>query len=214
MSPRGWWDIKQKYSIKNDSEIVFLPYWNQTVPSLVSAEVFDKGKSLLAWAMSDSMASAGLVVMPVHTYKMGQLHLEEERLVTALKCGHHNIDHMFSIPFKDLVDARDHRPAVYLGRFVFASPLGEPRNTPFGKSDLFKKRRVDEASQIAAKSMREVEDLDPSSLPTSTDSRDSLRGAGKYAQIGSPTCANLLHGMLTGEYKTKKNKKTKNKKTC
>ena len=147
----------------------------------------------------DEQCSAGLVLLPVHTYKLGTLHLEEERLLAALKAGLVNIDHMFTVPFKDLVDIRDHRPAVYLGRFVFSAPLGEPRNTPFGKSDLFKKRRVDEASQMAAKSMREIEDLDPSSLPSSTDSRDGLRGAGKYAQIGNATCANLLHGMLTGE---------------
>ena len=199
MSPRGWWDIKQKYSIKNDSEILFVPYWNNTVPSIITSECFEKAKGVLAWAMTDSMSSAGLVLLPVHSYKLHQLHLEEDRLLNALKIGLVNIDHMFSVPFKELVDTRDHRPAVYMGRFVFAAPLGEPRNTAFGSSTLFRKRRVEETPQMAAKSMREIEDLDPSSLPNSIDSRDGLRGPGKYAQIGSATCANLLHGVLISE---------------
>ena len=190
--------IQQNFAIKSTDEIVYLVYWNQTVPSLVPADVFDKAGAMLAWLLADNMQSCGVVLMPTHTYKLGHLHLEEERFMQTLKLGNHNVDHAFCIPFKDIVDARDHRPAMYLGKFVFSSPLGDPRSTQFGKSELYRKRRVDESPQVAPRNMREVEDLNPQALPTSSDTREGLKGGAKYAQVGSPACKNILTGMLTG----------------
>ena len=190
--------IQEKLAIKTPGEILYLVYWNQTVPSLVTADVFEKAGAMLSWALNDNMQSCGAVLLPTHTYKVGHLHLEEERLMSNLKQGNHNIDNTFCIPFKDIVDSRDRRPALYMGRFVFSSPLGEPRSTHFGKSELFKKRRVEESQQLAPRNMREVEDLNPGALPSSADTRDGLRGAAKYAQIGSAACQNLLTSLLTG----------------
>ena len=77
--------IQQKIAIKSSDEILYLVYWNQTVPSLVATEVFEKAGAMLAWALNDNMQSCGTVLLPTHTYKLGHLHLEEERLMNTFE---------------------------------------------------------------------------------------------------------------------------------
>ena len=59
--------------------------------------------------------------------------------------------------------------------------------------------RTVSGGQVETKLMKEVEDLNPSALPPSTDSRDSrVSGAPKYPHIGPDACAAILQGLFTG----------------
>ena len=101
--------------------------------------------------------------------------------------------------FKEKSDDRDLRPMVYPGRFVFPSPLGDPKKSKWSFCNLRKSHRTEEVKQLSPKMMKEVEDLSADALPTSTDLRDyHIHGAAKYAQIGAPAWEALLSGIVTG----------------
>ena len=193
---KGW---AEKTGANRGSDIPAMVWWQMAAPCLVATEHMDKQTALLTWAISDNMQSIGLVQTPVFTYQKGQLHVEESKMIKLLTKGNHNIDHSYSLLFKDKHDSRDHRPLVYPGRMVFASPVGDPRKTLFGTSSLMDQRRTEAVPQLASKDMREKEDLHPASLPPSTDSRDShIKGATKHAQMGVPANEAVLHGVFTG----------------
>ena len=70
------------------------------------------------------MASVALVINPVYTYNRGRLVLDEKQLMERImNAGNHSTDWAFHILFKEKSDARDLRPMIYSGKFIFASPL-------------------------------------------------------------------------------------------
>lgn len=162
--------------------VVFL---NWSAPCLVPAQNQDGQVQVLSWILNENMQSCGLVLYPVFTYMKGRLHLEESRATSQLVKGNHNIDTQFSVLFSSQCDARDLRPMVYPGRFVFPSPLGDLSKNMWFHSELRKSRRTPEVKQLQAKLMKEVEDLSPDALPLSTDTREARQtGAAKYCQLG------------------------------
>ena len=88
------------------------------------------------------MQSAAVVINPVLTYTNGKLHVEEQKLVDLLAKGNHNLDWQFSILFREKSDDRDLRPMVYPVRFLFPSPLGDPKNNLFFMFELRKSHRT------------------------------------------------------------------------
>ena len=189
-------DVTQKLSVPAD-EIYTLVWWNVTSPCLIPAHIYQQSVSLLAWALNDQMKSMALVLMPTFSYSKGKLVLEESQLLQKLSAGNHNIDWQWHLLFSERSDARDLRPLVYTGRFVFPSPL-ELQKNPWFSCDLRKTQRTVEQKQLAAKEMREVECVAEDSLPTTTDTRDILHGAPKYWQVGSTACSAVLTSAFTG----------------
>ena len=187
--------ISQKLGITQDiPAIVFL---NWAAPCLVASGTQTNQIAVMTWALHDNMQSAGLVLSPVFSYNRGRLHLEETKMIDWLSKGNHNLDWQFSLVFKDKVDDRDMRPMVYPGRFIFPSPLGDPRKNMWFSCALRKGHRTKEATQVAPKHMKEIEDMADDALPTSTDEREGrIHGAQKYNQIGMEASAALLEGML------------------
>ena len=60
-------------------------------------------------------------------------------------------------------------------------------------------RRTEATPQHANTDMREKEDLNPDSLPPSTDSRDAhIKGASEHAQMGPSANEAVLHAVFTG----------------
>ena len=163
----------------------------------MSVETLEKQLGILAWAINDNMTGAAIVAMPMHTYTKGRLHLEQAKLLEKLLQGNHNVDTTFSMLFGES-DIRDHRPLTFYGRLVFASPIGDIKNSAFGACALVRRGRTTEIPQLQSKDMREPEDLHPDALPPSTDSRDGVKGAKKYCQIGVRGCEALLNGMMDG----------------
>ena len=176
-----------------------LAIWNATAPSLMCAELQVQQCSVLAWALHDSMQSVGIVLMPVFTYNKGKLHLEETKMIDQLTKGNHNIDWQFCIQFTDQCDERDLRPMNYPGRFVFPTPLQDPKKSMWFHCNLRKEYRTKLIPQQTPKYMKEIEDLSDDALPGSCDNRDSyIHGAAKYNQIGVPAAEAVLSGCLEG----------------
>ena len=175
-----------------------LLFWNMASPALVTAESQIKQNGVLTWALHANAQSCCLLTLPQFTYKKGLLWMEEKKLVEMITAGNHNIDLGYSILFTGQNDQRDQRPMVYHGKFVFASPIGDPRKTLFGNAEMVRLRRTEPVQQLPPNKMREVEDLTPNALPPSTDSRDGPKGASKYAQLGPDALEKMIKGMLTG----------------
>lgn len=194
--------ILPKLGSNSSSEIPQVIWMNAAAPSLIPADHQLQASKVMTWALSDQMQSIGLCLMPSWTYTKGRLHLEEKAILERLAHGNHNLDWTFSVVFGSKCDQRDMRPMVYAGRFCFASPLELTQNV-FWSSELRKKQRTDEVQQLHSRDMREIENLDEEALPTSTDSRENIRGAAKFAQIGASACEAVLNGVLTGaQYET------------
>jgi hypothetical protein len=139
-------------------DLVNIPILNCSAPCMLPAQYASGQVGVLTWALNDNLRSCAIALMPVFTYSKGKLHLEEQKLITQLARGNHNLDYQFSVLFKDQVDHRDERPMVYPGRFVFPSPVAPSRN-PFFSCDLRRHRRTPEVKQLASKSMKIVEEL-------------------------------------------------------
>ena len=180
-------------------KIPALVFLNWSAPSLIASTVYDSQSSVLAWVTNDNMQSVGVVLCTVFTYAKGKLHLDETKVTNQLTRGNHNIDVQFAVLFADQVDARDLRPMVYPGRFVFPSPIGDLSKSMWYMCKLRKTRRTEEIKQLAAKNMKEIEDLSADALPPNTDVQNSrVQGAGKYCQLGSPAWNSVLASTLDG----------------
>lgn len=190
--------IAAKLGIKA-ADIPMVPVLNWAAPSLISKETQDTQIALLTWALHENMQSAALVLHPVFTYNKGKLYLEETRAITELSKGNHNLDWQFNVLFREKVDHRDLRPMIYPGRFIFPSPIGDPKHNMWFNCELRESGRTTEVKQLAPKNMKEVEDMSMDALPMSTDLRDGhIHGASKYVQIGVPAAEALLTGLFTG----------------
>ena len=138
-------------------------------------------------------------VAPVFSYTRGKLILEETKMINLLQQGHHNLDYNFQILFKDQKDTRDERPLGYNCRFVFPSPIGHPKKSPFFSCKLRQLGRTNEINQMDTKFMKCVEDMSEDALPQSSDARDSyVHGAGKYSQIGQLGYTEIRLGLVDG----------------
>jgi hypothetical protein len=181
------------------AKIPIVCFLNWGAPCLISVGVQDAQFNVLAWVTNDNMQSVGVVLYPVFTYQKGKLHLEESKVTQQLTKANHNIDVQFSVLFSDQVDARDLRPMVYPGRFVFPSPLGDPAKSLWFQCKLRKTRRTEEVKQLAAKNMKETEDLSADALPPSIDpSQSRVQGGHKYCQLGIPAWQAVLAGVFEG----------------
>jgi hypothetical protein len=183
------------FEVHKIPSVVFL---NWSSPCLIPVGNQDSQIGVLSWCLHDNMQSTSLVIYPVFTYMKGKLHLEEGKATTQLTKGNHNLDTTFSVVFKEQCDPRDLRPMVYPGRFVFASPLGDPSKNMWFSSELRRQRRTEDVKQLPAKQMKEVEDLSAQALPVSTDGRDRARGAAKYNQLGPLAWHSMIQSLLDG----------------
>lgn len=179
-------ELSQKHGYKLD-DISHLVFWNCSAPCLIPAPILKNSVGLLTWALNDQMRSVALILSPTFTYSKGKLILEEQSLLNDVAmAGNHVLDWIFTLVFGSKSDARDLRPMVYHGRFVFPAPLD------LGKT----------LSSIA--SCEETKEhlkwgVDESAAPSSTNASDvPITGASKYWQIGSLACQEILSSSLTG----------------
>lgn len=189
--------IMAKLGLDSSQNIAQVVYLNATAPCLYAAVNQANGIEMLSWALSEQLQSVGLVMLPVFTYQRGKLVLEEKQILEQLCQGLHNLDWTFSLLFKEKTDARDQRPMSYQGRFVFPSPLELSKNC-FWSSDLRKLQRTSDIPQLHSNKMREVENLDPDSVPDTSDQQNRVKGASKYAQLGPVACGEILDSVLNG----------------
>ena len=59
-------------------------------------------------------------------------------------------------------------------------------------------RRTEEAEQVPAPKLKQVEDLSESALPATTDTAATIQGGRRYEQIGQSAATKLLSALLEG----------------
>ncbi|CAK9018185.1 Uncharacterized protein SCF082_LOCUS13970 [Durusdinium trenchii] len=142
-------EVCQQQGISPDDMYTLL-YWNCSAPCLMPSASYNNATNVVAWALNDQMRSTALILTRTFSYSKGKVFLEEQNLLQKLSAGNHILDWQFHLLFSNKPDARDLRPMVYPGRFVFPS---------WFQCDLRKDQRTPEVKQMPAKEMREVESV-------------------------------------------------------
>ncbi len=133
----------------------------------------------------------GIVLMPQHTYKKGQLWRLEGTALQLFKQANCNTDRTVAASFEVCQDPRDERPMIYTIRIM--SPI---RNTPtkpkfmskqslWSTSSLLLSGLVADIPRIKTKDMVEIECLGENALPTDIELDTHMSQSEKYQQLGS-----------------------------
>jgi hypothetical protein len=105
-------------------DISYVLWFNASAPCLIPTAVMSQQVGLMSWALSDQMRSVGLMMMPIFSHHRGKLCIDERAILEKIfTAGNHNCDWSYHVMFTEKTDARDIRPMVYSGKFIFASPL-------------------------------------------------------------------------------------------
>ena len=110
------------------------------------------------------------------------------------------MDRTCGIIFASKPDSTEARPLYYPCRLLQPQSAKDVE-TPFAKSNLWNNGRTEPvATLLPSKSMRAVEDLSPTALPTTVESGTSaiVQGAYKYEQLGDEAMEKLLASLLDG----------------
>ncbi|CAK8987791.1 Uncharacterized protein SCF082_LOCUS1126 [Durusdinium trenchii] len=192
-------DAIKKLKVKvTANEVPTVTLLNWTAPCLMPANRQKDHSSVLSWAMHDNLNSCGLIFSPVFSHHKGKTFLEENAALSILSSGGHNLDHQFSLLFQERCDARDGRPLLYPARFAFPGHIVDlGKSAPFFQSELRKNGRTEACKQMAAKDLKEIEDVAEDSLPSVTGI-GYVSGAAKYSQFGLPAAEEVLKKLFQG----------------
>lgn len=138
----------------------------------------------------------GVMLAPTFGYVKGQTYLAEHNCLKKLHQSGLNVDRTMSLQFAARSDARDTRPLIYQGRVATGVSMNEQKWF-FRASSIVTHGRTENAEQLPASAMEQVEDVDPMALP-STTSDDHLSGAKKFEQIGQDAWVKLFDATLDG----------------
>ena len=119
--------------------------------------------------------------------------------MNLLMKANHNLDNSFVLLYERKKDARDMRSLAYPGKLVFPSTAMDQRKLLFWKAELVQHGRTNEVQQVDGRSLKEVEDLSATALPSCSDSKEShVHGGSKHVQIGIEAATALISGMMQG----------------
>ena len=111
-----------------------------------------------------------------------------------------SVDRTCGILFANKPDFREARPLYYPCR-ILQPQSAKDVDTSFARSSLWNNGRTEPVSTLLpSKSMRAVEDLSPTALPTTVDATTSAPGQGAYKseQLGDEAMEKLLASLLDG----------------
>lgn len=174
------------------SEIPTVTLMNWTAPCLLASNRQTDHAAVLTWAMHDNSNSCAVIFSPIFSHNKGKTFLEENTALQILSKGGHNLDRQFSLLFAERCDQRDGRPLLYPARFAFPGHLVDlSKSAPFYHSELRKAGRTDPCKQLAARDLKDIEDVAEDSLPSQA-AVGYVTGAAKYSQFGPPACEEIL----------------------
>ena len=172
-------------------------FMNASAPSLIKAEHMTAAMHVLQYVMSDDDRSLGLAVLPAYTYVKNNLWNEMNAVVKHLVSTGAHCDRSWYLQFKEKCDQRDDRPLTYQGKICVPAAQAEETAKGFWKkSPLFLTGRTELARQVPGKEMRSIDCMSENSLPSTTDTDGSVKGAAKYGQLGSDACLKTLQAVL------------------
>ena len=179
------------------ADVPALLLMNWTAPCLFPAGRQNDHINCLAWALHDNVNSAGIIFAPTFSYHKGKTFLEENACMQLLAQGGHNLDHQFSVLFSERCDQRDSRPLLYPARWAFPGHVVDlGKSNAFFQSELRKAGRTDPCKQMAAKDLKEMEDMADDSLPSTTSS-NHISGAAKHCQFGRPAAEEVFRKVFS-----------------
>ena len=137
-------------------------------------------------------------LMPMFTYKKGQLWMLDQTHTKILANRSLNIDSNFTLQFAEKLDLRDARPLNYGGRVVIG-PSTKLDEFIWKNSALVRKGRTETAKMLPPHDMVTVENVGADALPQSIDdSPATVQGGKKFMQIGLDANLKLLDAAVDG----------------
>ena len=209
MSPvlhSGFWVICQ----------VTLVLLNWSAPATLADLAREHQALAFAQLVTGSSWNLGVVFSPVFHYKKHQMHVLEHMVLKSLAARGLDVDAQAALLFKERKDARDGRPLVYPLRLV--RPVGavlpaedgevkgakkESPGAHWTTASLLRKGRTEEAEQVPAPKLKQVEDLTDTALPLTTDISGSVCGGRRFEQIGVSAACKVLESLLDFEMPAK-----------
>ena len=112
----------QTHVLPSPEAVMTLSYINWAAMSIFSAKMFKIQHSVLAATigLDGGQTSAGLVLLPTHTYKPGLLHQQQAAAQSQLASHGVNIDQMIALSFSQRRHARVGRPRLITANLVLA----------------------------------------------------------------------------------------------
>ncbi|CAK9040562.1 unnamed protein product [Durusdinium trenchii] len=180
--------------IGHEVNFVFI---NWLAPSTLKNSSQQAQTNFASHCILSSEQNYGAVLMPIFTYKKGQLWMLETSTTRALAMSGLHVDHVWHLCFGKKADLRDGRPCTYPGRLL-VHPNAKEKQI-WHNCLLMKVGRTAEAEMLHARDMCQVEDVSADALPTTVDDDMAvIQGAQKYQQIGCNAATKILDAALDG----------------
>ena len=183
-----------QFSLQREKLLTF-SLTNWVAPCMVSNTLQEAQANAVAMLCYQNPCNLNAVLMPQFCYTKGQLHLTEGMCLSMLTNRGLNIDNKFALFFKEKLDVRDRRPLMYDGRLIFGGHV--TADNWWFKSALMS-GKVEPADQLSQRDMLSVESISPTTLPSTTDIDGTIKGAGKFAQLGEDAMVKLVDAALDG----------------
>ncbi|CAK9020813.1 Uncharacterized protein SCF082_LOCUS15069 [Durusdinium trenchii] len=206
---RSWLSNKScifQYNASDSGALMTVLNWS--APSTQTDAAQEAQAISFCQLVSGSASNLGLLLCPVFHYKKNQMHVLEHTLVKCLASKGVDVDHQASLLFKERKDSRDTRPLQYPLRVVrpLAATAVDDEGEKVSKKNLpgshwlaaplLSKGRTEEADQVAATKLKQVEDLNETAVPATTDISGSIQGGRRFEQIGASAAQKLLESVL------------------
>lgn len=175
---------------------------NWAAPNLFTSALQRDQAALMGGLCNSSTSSCiGVFVAPTFTFQRGKLYLTEKHCHELLSGSNLNLDHLCVLPFKGRNDDRERRSLVQMARVC--QPMDEAcakqTSEAFRTSSLMRKPLLDEADLLLTKEMIQIEDMEETALPSSTDSATHASQAEKAQQLGVSAARSIVRACAQHE---------------
>ncbi|CAK0830785.1 unnamed protein product [Prorocentrum cordatum] len=159
-------------------------------------------EALMSALASDCPQSLILAMAPTHCNNASKLWISQRDSLNSLTNAGLDIDMEFSVLLKDRADKRDDRPGTINGRVCRAIGSPNPAHNGFWKTcKLLDERRTEPTSQLLVSDMvchDEGDGFLPAADHGGSTTHSSVRGRGKFEQLGPDTCVSILDATFDG----------------
>ena len=186
-------EFSQKHNIPRDN-ILTMGIVNWVAPSMIHHEHFEMQANIISMLCNGHVHNIMPILMPQFSYKRGQLYIADEMVNKVLSAREINVDAKFGLVFEGRPDARDSRRLIYDGRV--AVPHGISEDGYIWTECQLMKGKTDPAQMVSSRDLETIEEIGDEVLPSTTDSDGTVKGAGKWAQVGEDAMVKLINAAL------------------
>ena len=198
---KGLVDAKSTFMSRHtnrDMSVAMVVNLNWAAPALVRSDFQTLQKALACEILDEAPEhNVALMVTPKYANQNGTLWVQQVSVLNWAGSSRLNCDLPFSILFKQRHHKSDQRPLNYDGRILFNGNTSSfMTKSPWKGSSLVEKGFVSDVEQLKTQNVIKIE-YEEDELPQTIDvkedeERQRIRGATKYAQLGSNAHQRLL----------------------